>query len=80
MSRFFLSFFFFFFFKDWKKKETKESFEVWRKNRRARVRVFHSRLRVISGEGEAFKLGPGWTDFLEWTFFIVGEHKREETR
>lgn len=56
-----------------KKKETKESFEAWRKNRRARVRVFHSRLRVTSsrGEGEAFKLGPGWTDFLEWLFLSL---------
>lgn len=62
-----------FFFKEWKKKETKESFEAWRKNRRARVRVFHSRLRVTSsrGEGEAFKLGPGWTDFLEWLFLSL---------
>lgn len=62
-----------FFSKSGKKKETKESFEAWRKNRRARVRVFHSRLRVTSsrGEGEAFKLGPGWTDFLEWLFLSL---------
>lgn len=23
------------------------------------------------GEGEAFKLGPGWTDFLEWLFLSL---------
>lgn len=56
-----------------KKRNEREFFEAWRKNRRARVRVFHSRLRVTSGEREAFKL-------REWLFLSFTEHKREETR
>lgn len=68
-----LFYFIFFFSKSGKKKEkeTKEKrfFEAWRKNRRARVRVFHSRLRVTSGEREAFKL-------REWLFLSFTEHKR----